>query len=38
MIRLADFLYTYRLYRLGGHSILYSLRIAFGCAYYGKPF
>ena len=38
MQRLSDFLTTFKLYRMGGHSIIYSARIAFGCAYYGKPF
>ena len=38
MGRFAHFRSTFRLYRKGGHSIIYSARIAWGCAFKGLPF
>ena len=38
MGRFAHFASTYRLYRRGGHSIIYAARIAWGCAFKGLPF
>jgi len=37
MNRLHFFIQTYRIYRVH-HSMIYSLRIAYGCAFHGLPF
>ena len=38
MSKLAEFMSLYALYRSGGHTVIYSARIAFGCAFKGLPF
>ncbi len=37
MTRLREFLALYRGYRRGGHPVLYSARIAYGCVYLAVP-
>ncbi len=38
MSKLQEFVGVYRLYRLGGNTRRYSLRIAYGCAFKHLPF
>lgn len=38
MQRLYEMFSTYRLYRSAGHGIIYSARIAYGCAFHQLPF
>ena len=38
MTKLRDFIELYRLYRRGGNTRRYSMRIAYGCAFRNLPF